>query len=189
MKTRELTKKAFDLLGCFAAALIFTPAWLLISLLIWIDDRGPVYFVQTRIGRHGKPIRVFKFRTMRAGAVTRAGRVLRASGLDELPQYLNVLKGEMSIVGPRPLTADDVERLGWTQGPIRARWSVRPGITGLAQINTGCGAARSAELDLKYVLESSVWLDVKIILVSFAMNLAGKRRAQSALRGLIQRLG
>lgn len=189
MSGRELTQRTFDLVGCLAAAVVFAPAWLLISLFIWLDDRGPVYFVQTRLGWRGQAIRVFKFRTMRGGQVTGAGRWLRASGLDELPQYLNVLKGEMSIVGPRPLTSDDVDRLGWRTGPVCGRWSVRPGITGLAQINTGCGAERSAELDLRYVENANLALDCRIIMVSFAMNIVGKRRAQRLLATVIQRLG
>src|ERR1041384_3290289 len=106
-------KRALDLFSALAAIPIFGPIFFLAAAAIWIDDRGPIFFVQWRIGRRGVPFRVYKFRTMRGGEGTRAGRWLRAAGLDELPQYLNIVRGEMSVVGPRPLTQDDVDRLGW----------------------------------------------------------------------------
>ena len=129
-----LRKRLFDF-ACLVAALpLFGLPMLAIALAIKIDDGGPVFFRQLRAGLDRREFEVLKFRTMRDGAVTRAGRWLRLSGLDELPQFLNVLYGQMSIVGPRPLTVSDIERLGWTEGEVLRRWNVKPGITGLAQI-------------------------------------------------------
>ncbi|MEQ1875419.1 MAG: sugar transferase [Bdellovibrionia bacterium] len=187
MKYRFL-KRSLDLLSAVAAIPIFGPVFFFATLAILIDDRGPVFFVQWRIGRRGVPFRVYKFRTMRGGVVTRVGRALRATGLDELPQYLNIVRGEMSVVGPRPLTQEDVDRLGWTHGAVMARWFVKPGLTGLAQINSGAGAERSRELDIDYIKRKSLKLDAEIIAVSFVMNVVGKRRAKNFLAEKIRRI-
>src|SRR5688500_4708965 len=90
---------------------LFAPVQLVALLAVALEDGGPLYFVQERVGKRGRPFRIYKLRTMRHGQVTGLGRWLRATGLDETPQFFNVLRGEMSIVGPRPLTASDLERL------------------------------------------------------------------------------
>ena len=113
----------------------------------------PVLFRQTRLGRGRRPFTILKFRSMANGKVTPVGRVLRATGLDELPQsyelpqFINILRGEMSAVGPRPLTQADVERLGWTGPEYDFRWLARPGLTGLAQIAGSDSPQASLELD------------------------------------------
>ncbi len=188
MNKCDLGKRVIDWLSIVAAVPVFGPVALAASLLIKADDGGPVFFTQWRIGKRGKLFLVYKFRTMRSGQVTRAGRLLRATGLDELPQYVNIIRGEMSVVGPRPLTQADVDRLGWTSGEVMKRWFVRPGLTGLAQINAGCGAERSQELDLRYIEAKSVRLDLGIIMVSFVMNVIGKRKARMILAERIRRL-
>jgi lipopolysaccharide/colanic/teichoic acid biosynthesis glycosyltransferase len=112
------------------------------------------------------------------------GRWLRATGLDETAQLLNVLLGDMSMVGPRPLTRRDVDRLGWTQKEHDARWDVDPGITGLAQLFGGRAARASLRFDKLYAAKRSAWLDTQLIAASFVVNVAGKRRTKGWLRSL-----
>jgi lipopolysaccharide/colanic/teichoic acid biosynthesis glycosyltransferase len=125
----------------------------------------------------------------RDGCVTRVGRLLRATGLDELPQFINVLRGEMSAVGPRPLVEADVVRLGWSETRHDVRWSVPPGLTGLAQVFGTRAARTSLFMDLRYVARRSLWLDVRLIALSFAVNAVGKQRVRALLarRGGIER--
>jgi lipopolysaccharide/colanic/teichoic acid biosynthesis glycosyltransferase len=153
----------------------------LIAAAILLDDGQPIVFRQERLGRARRPFSILKFRSMRDGRVTRVGRLLRATGLDELPQFLNILRGEMSAVGPRPLTKSDVQRLGWEWPRYDFRWRVPPGLTGLAQV-IGAGSSRqSASLDRYYVARQSLSLDVRLVAVSFAINLLGKTRVRHLL--------
>jgi lipopolysaccharide/colanic/teichoic acid biosynthesis glycosyltransferase len=157
-------------------ALLSVP-FVLIALAIKLDSRGPVFFRQERVGKDGKRFRVWKFRTMIAGAVnrglglnvahddsriTRVGRVLRNLGLDELPQLLNVLASEMSLVGPRPTLAYQVERYDTFQ---RRRLEVRPGITSLAVVSgrNALSWEDRIELDVWYIDHWSLWLDLRIL--------------------------
>lgn len=172
-------KRFLDLACIFTGIFIFGLPWLCISLAILLDDGRPLFFRQRRIGKKRVFFEVLKFRTMREGKVTRVGRLLRQCGLDELPQLLNVLRGDMSIVGPRPLTEGDVERLGW--GKQADRWDSKPGLTGLAQIRVGRGARQSLFLDRVYAKREGFFFDLKIILISLMMNFAGKRRVQNIL--------
>jgi lipopolysaccharide/colanic/teichoic acid biosynthesis glycosyltransferase len=150
---------------------------------VYADDRGPVFFIQHRAGRMRAPIRVFKFRTMEGSRITRVGRWLRATGIDEIPQFINVFRGEMSVVGPRPLTEDDIDRLGWNAPRYAKRWEVRPGITGLAQLYGGHSARISWYLDRRYLKIQSVRLDAAMVFLSFVINLVGKKRIRRWLRG------
>jgi lipopolysaccharide/colanic/teichoic acid biosynthesis glycosyltransferase len=122
---------------------------------------------------------------MRDGRVTLVGRVLRATGLDELPQFINILRGDMGAVGPRPLTESDVTRLGWTGPRYDFRWRVRPGLTGLAQVTEARSGRLSLALDRRYVSRQSLSLDLRLIAISFAINALGKRRVR---RLLVRRL-
>ncbi len=177
-------KRLTDVLVALAALILLAPLFGLIALAIRLDDRGPVLFTQIRLGRGQRPYRIFKFRTMRDGQITCRGAWLRCTGLDELPQLINVLRGDMSLIGPRPLTAADVVRLGW-DGDL-ARWHARPGITGLAQIFAGTGLRLSRFLDERYVsgLARGRWmrLDLEITAISLAMLLFGKRPVREGLR-------
>ncbi len=130
-----------------AGLMLLSPVFAVVALAILLDDGGPVFFMQSRLGRGRAPFRIYKFRSMREGRVTRAGAWLRTTGLDELPQLVNLLRGDMSLVGPRPLTAEDVRRLGWEGAERDIRWSLRPGIAGLAQLYAGRGARLSWFLD------------------------------------------
>src|SRR5204863_5033824 len=136
-------KRLFDLAGAAAGLLAFSPIMAAIAAAIFLEDGRPVLFRQDRLGRQRRPFAILKFRSMRDGRITRVGRLLRATGLDELPQFLNILRGEMSAVGPRPLAAEDVARLGWTTARHDFRWRVAPGLTGLAQLAGPPSAAGS----------------------------------------------
>jgi len=181
-------KRAFDLLGASIGLLAISPILIVIAIAIKLDGRGPVFFRQLRVGRHGHRFQMMKFRTMVDGAdamkesllhrneakeglfkiakdprVTRVGRLLRKSALDELPQLLNVVKGEMSLVGPRPLVVEEDQRVeGWH----RRRLELMPGMTGPWQI---LGPSRvplkeMVAIDYLYVANWSLWTDVKILM-------------------------
>lgn len=173
-------KRLFDIAVSGVAILLLAPVFCLIALLIKLDSRGPVFFRQTRVGRFGAPFRIFKFRSMVPDApkigpyftsdndprITRVGRILRKTSLDELPQLLNVLLGDMSIVGPRPNVFE--QRSQYTEEEWVLRNSVQPGITGLAQATKRSAATVEERntLDLEYVQRSSLWFDVRLILLT-----------------------
>ena len=168
---RQILTITLTLLAIF----FFSPFMILIALCIFLEDRGPILFLQERIGLREIPFLIYKFRTMRDGKVTRVGRILRRTGLDELAQLFNILLGDMNIVGPRPLTKFDIDRLGWNQYKFIKRFSVKPGLTGLAQIYGGKGARISKCFEFSYLKLQSLSLDLRIILVTFIMNLIGKK--------------
>ena len=174
-------KRVIDVAGAAGGLLFFLPAMTLVALAILLEDGFPLLFHQERLGAARRPFTILKFRSMRAGKITRVGRVLRSTGLDELPQFINVLRGEMSAVGPRPLTAADIARLGWSQPRFDFRWRVPPGLTGLAQV-MGTGSLQlSLHLDRAYIVRRSLLLDLRLIALSFAINALGKRRVRQML--------
>lgn len=175
-------KRQFDLaIACFGL-IVFAPLFILLPLFIWLDDGGPVFFKQWRLGKYKRPFVIYKYRTMCNNKVTRVGRWLRKSGLDELPQFFNILRGEMSVVGPRPLTITDVQRLRWDDRYHIRRWHHLPGITGLAQLYAGRGAKVSWFFDRHYNDRQSFRLDMQIIILSFVINIAGKHRVRRWLQ-------
>ena len=174
-------KRLFDLVGAAGGLLAFSPVMAVIAAAIYIEDGHPILFRQVRLGRARRPFTIVKFRTMRGGRVTRVGRLLRATGLDELPQFVNILRGDMSAVGPRPLADADVQRLGWDIPRFDFRWRVLPGLTGLAQVTGAPSGRQSASLDRWYVGHSSLPLDVRLVALSFAVNALGKRRVREFL--------
>jgi lipopolysaccharide/colanic/teichoic acid biosynthesis glycosyltransferase len=184
MTSIHVSKRLFDLVGAVAGLLVFLPAIAVIAAAIVLEDGWPVLFRQERLGRRRRPFTILKFRSMRDGRMTRVGRMLRATGLDELPQFINILRGDMSAVGPRPLTEPDVTRLGWTAPRYDFRWRVLPGLTGLAQVTEARSGRLSLGLDRRYVTRQSLLLDLRLVAVSFAINALGKRR----VRGLLVRL-
>ncbi len=172
-----LTKRVFDLLTAGLLLLLLFPLLLITALLVWAAHGSPVLFRQQRAGYKGRPFWIYKFRTMtnRTGPdgnllpdserLTRLGRFLRSTSLDELPELLNVLRGEMSLVGPRPLF---VKYLPLYSAEQMRRHDVYPGITGWAQVN-GRNAITWEEkfaLDLWYVDHWSFWLDIKILFLT-----------------------
>ncbi|MFN4287299.1 MAG: sugar transferase [Brevundimonas sp.] len=173
MRSQRL-KRVMDVLGAGAGLLVFAPVMLVVAVLIRLRMGSPVLFRQTRPGLHGQPFDMVKFRTMRHGTdargnvlsdaqrLTPLGRFLRASSLDELPGLWNVLRGDMSLVGPRPLLMEYLP----LYSPFQARrHEARPGITGWAQVN-GRNAISWDEkfaLDIWYVDNQNLWLDLKII--------------------------
>jgi exopolysaccharide biosynthesis polyprenyl glycosylphosphotransferase len=180
-------KRLIDLMLAGPALFFMLPFLLLVALAIKLDSRGPVLFWQTRRGLNGKPFKIIKFRTMTVledgsvieqatrgdRRVTRLGRMLRRLSIDELPQLLNVLKGEMSLVGPRPHALAHDEYYGRYIEHYSIRHNVKPGITGWAQVNGSRGETphlddmrRRIELDIWYVRSWSVWLDLKIIVAT-----------------------
>lgn len=169
-----MAKRLFDTLGACIGLLIFSLPLIIISMLIRLRMGTPVLFRQIRPGLHGKPFEMVKFRTMRdvfdsegtllpdSERLTRLGRFLRSSSLDELPELWNVLKGDMSLVGPRPLL---MEYLPLYSSEQARRHEARPGVTGWAQVN-GRNAISWEEkftLDIWYIDNRTLWLDIKII--------------------------
>ena len=169
-------------MGAFLGLAVFAPVMAMIATAVMIDDGLPLLFRQERLGYHRRPFRILKFRSMRAGHVTRVGKVLRATGLDELPQFVNILRGDMSAVGPRPLTEDDVARLGWGGKAIDFRWACRPGLTGLAQLLGARADDDALELDRIHAARWRLSLDCQLIAWSFAVNAFGKGRVRRWLR-------
>lgn len=176
-------KRFLDVTASFLGLVLLSPLLLAVSMLIKIDSRGPVIFRQRRIGRNGKVFEIYKFRSMCVGAektgsgvysgkgdarVTRIGKILRATSIDELPQLLNILKGEMSFVGPRPpLTYHPWKYEEYTDFQKRM-FEVRPGITGWAQVNGRKDVEwhKRIELNVWYVDHMSLLLDIKIMFMT-----------------------
>jgi len=175
-------KRLLDLLGAGAGAALFAPVMAAIATATWLEDGVPLLFLQRRLGQDRTPFITFKLRTMRDQRVTHVGQWLRRTGLDEVPQFLNVCRGEMSLVGPRPLTPRDVERLGWTDPALDWRFRAKPGITGLSQLLAGRGAKASRRLDRLYLRRQSLALDVQLLALSFAANVLGKAAVRELLR-------
>jgi lipopolysaccharide/colanic/teichoic acid biosynthesis glycosyltransferase len=175
-------KRALDLLVAGSACAAFAPLVAAVSVATWLEDSGSPLFEQSRVGRQRQPFTILKLRSMREQRVTRVGRWLRHTGIDELPQFVNVLRGEMSVVGPRPLTQSDVERLGWHESTADWRFAVNPGITGLSQLLAGPASRSTRRLDRLYLQKQSLLLDLRLIALSFAVNLAGKRTVRRWLK-------
>ena len=191
-------RRVGDFLGSLVLIALLSPLFLFISILIRFDSPGPALYRQVRCGVNGRKFTFYKFRSMQVGAeemrkdllhlnemsgpvfkikndprVTRVGRFLRKTSLDELPQLFNVLRGNMSFVGPRPLPADEVEKIkGWQ----RRRLSMKPGITGLWQVSgrNHVDFQDWVKLDLEYIDNWSLWLDLKILLKTIPAVLSGK---------------
>jgi len=190
-------KRAFDVALSGIGLLLSVPLWALIATAIKLDDGGAVFYPQERVGKGGGRFKSWKFRSMTEGSdakvgplqardrdprITRVGRLLRATAMDELPQLWNIFKGDMSFVGPRALLPQEIEVTG-TGVPVpieqipgyEARHRVRPGLTGLAQVFAPRDIPRrhKFKLDLLYVRRQSFWLDLKLIAVSFWISFRG----------------
>jgi len=191
-------KRPFDIALSFVGLVLSSPLWLLFGLLTWLQAKGPVFYGQERVGKNGRIFKALKFRSMIADAekstgavqavandprVTKVGRVLRATAMDELPQLWNIFKGDMSFVGPRALRPNEKEVHG--DPDTRAiedipgyhrRHEVPPGLTGLTQVYLPGETPRRKKFryDLIYIRKRSFWLDLKLIVLSFWITFRGK---------------
>jgi lipopolysaccharide/colanic/teichoic acid biosynthesis glycosyltransferase len=180
--------RALDVLLAALLLVVTAPLLALAALAIRLESRGPVFYRQRRVGRHGRPFELWKLRTMVRGAesmgagvyvlegdprITRVGRLLRRFSFDELPNLVNVLRGEMAMVGPRPTVQEQVDR--YTDRQLR-RLEVKPGITGWAQINgrTSLPWPERIELDVWYVEQRSLRLDLRILARTARMLASGR---------------
>jgi lipopolysaccharide/colanic/teichoic acid biosynthesis glycosyltransferase len=190
---RDSYKRWFDLTILGLAHALVLPIWALlwtfIPLLIWLGDQGPVFYKQKRVGMGGRAFTVLKFRTMVLDAdrkgpawttdgdlrVTRVGRLLRRTGLDELPEILNIWKGEMSLVGPRALDVEEEESLERQIPGFEGRLQVLPGLTGLAQVyDRTDDALDKFRYDQEYLQRMGPWLDLKLLVLSLRNTLAAR---------------
>lgn len=194
----EKIKRFFDICLSTAALVVLSPLLLVIAILIYLEDKGPVIYSQTRIGKDGRAFKLYKFRSMCVDAderlrdlqklnerdgpvfkikndprVTKVGKFIRKTCIDELPQLVNIIKGDMSIVGPRPPLPNEVEQYNSYQ---KQRLLVVPGLTCYWQIQKGEETTFDewVELDLKYIKERSILLDFRLILLTFKVILSGK---------------
>ena len=154
---------------------------IIIVLFLTLKEKHSIFFKQNRIGKNKVTFEILKFQTMVNDIPTKTGSILRKSGLDELPQFINVLKGDMSIVGPRALTHFDIIRLNWNDEYHKERWDIKCGITGFAQIYGGQHRKTSWFWDKYYIYNNNVLIDFGIIIVSFLMNIFGKTRVRQII--------
>lgn len=181
-------KRLIDVTVATIGLIVAFPIMLLVAVGIKIDSKGPIFFTQTRVGKDMKSFKILKFRTMAIGSeqvknglqvkagdsrITNFGNLLRKTSLDELPQFFNVLKGNISLVGPRPGLP---EQLRYYSDKQKGRLKMKPGITGLATVKGRCAIpwSKRIELDLEYIEQFSVWLDVKIMFKTVFIVLFGK---------------
>ncbi len=178
-----MLKLIFDICFALMVLIILSPILLLVVLLILIVERKSPFFFQKRIGIHKVEFRIYKFRTMLNNEITPLGKVLRKTGIDELPQLVNIIKGQMSFVGPRPLTDADIKRLEWNDSYHENRWSVRPGIVGLAQLTPVCHKKMSWFYDQLYIKSHTLWLDFKILTAAALIPFVGKQMVKNWIHG------
>ncbi len=192
MTERDSYKRTFDLTIIILSYLLFLPLWLLlwtvIPLMIWVEDWGPVFYTQERLGKGGRRFTIVKFRTMIHNAealtgpiwasddderITRTGRLLRKLRLDEIPQVVNIVKGEMSLVGPRPERPLLTEQFDREVPGFSKRLQVQPGVAGLAQLKEGYTASPRSKLkyDLLYIRKMNPWLDLWLLFASVPVTI------------------
>ena len=197
-KFQRCVKRFFDISVSVIILIPCIPLFLVTAVLVKVTSPGPVFFMQKRPGYQGRIFQIYKFRTMRLGSekmvkgqevakddarITSVGRFLRRSKLDELPQILNVLKGEMSLVGPRP---ERLESLADYDDLIRKRLDMLPGMTGLAQVsgNIYLSLQERYRLDVDYVEHFSLWLDVRILARTVGVVVRGEEKYRG--KGLVK---
>ena len=156
--------------------IILLPIVFLVSIFILIIDKQSPIFKQKRVKINRQSFTIYKFQTFKNGSVTKFGAVLRKLGVDEIPQLINILKNDMNFIGPRPLTQNDINRLGWSSSFYDKRWKVKPGLTGLAQLSPFCHKKMTLFWDSYYATHKSFLLDVKILVATFLILFFGKQR-------------
>ncbi|GAB1758451.1 sugar transferase [Priestia megaterium] len=185
----SLCKRVFDIVISFMTLMVLLPVILLFALIVMIETPGSPFFLQERLGKNGRPFTIMKLRSMYSDAekngaqwavkndsrVTKVGKLIRQTRIDELPQLWNVLKGDMSIVGPRPERAVFIEEFQKTVPAFSQRLAVKPGLTGWAQINGGyeLTPAEKLELDLYYIHHTNIRFDVKIMIKTLRVIVTG----------------
>ncbi len=186
-----MIKRLFDILLSSIGIIGSSPLWLLFSIAIKLEDRGPIFYTQKRMGKDGRVFNALKFRSMipdaekHTGAVwatendprvTKVGRILRATAMDELPQLVNILKGDMSFVGPRCERPELVREFAAKITNYNRRFLVRPGLTGVAQVfgKYDTPPQHKLKYDLLYIKNQSFLLDLKLIFLSFWITFRGK---------------
>ena len=191
----RIVKRVFDFTCSLLALIILSPVFLVVAIMLLWQGDGSVFFKQERIGYKGKPFNILKFRTMRADSesngepqlaktnderLTKIGKFLREHHLDELPQLLNVLKGEMSFVGPRPERRYFIEKIRKENPNYDYIYLIRPGLTSMATLHNGNTDTmekmlKRLEMDLEYLQKRSLWLDLKLIFTTFVYIVNGKK--------------
>ncbi len=187
---QQIIKRLFDIVLSLLVLVLFLPIWLLVAILIKLTSKGPIFFLQKRPGKNKEIFEVYKFRTMKIGSekmvkgqevmkddnrITPIGKFLRRTKIDEIPQVINVLKGEMSLVGPRP---ERIASLEDYDEEISKRLNMRPGMTGLAQVsgNIYLDLQDRYKYDVYYVEYFTLWLDIKIIIRTIGVVLFGEEK-------------
>ncbi|MFD1550961.1 hypothetical protein DNU06_04830 [Putridiphycobacter roseus] len=165
----------------FTILILLSPFLVVITLLLWLSLKESPFFIQERIGIHKTSFKIFKFKTMLNQQVVLFGGGLRKTGIDEIPQLINIIKGDMVFVGPRPLTYSDIMRLNWDGNYYRFRWQVKPGLTGLAQLSPLFHKKASLFWDKYYIKHQSVKLNFKIIIASTFIPFIGKKNSQQLM--------
>lgn len=188
LKAYEFIKRVFDIVSSIMALIVFSPIILILIIIVRLDSKGPVFFGHKRIGYNGKTISIYKFRSMVENAeeilrnftpeqkaefeknfkldddprITKIGNFLRKTSLDELPQLINIIKGDMSVIGPRPIVQREVEKYGEYADKL---FSVKPGLTGYWQANGRSDTTyeERVQMDMYYIDNRSIWLDIKIL--------------------------
>lgn len=191
----RFVKRIFDLICSFLALIILSPVFLVVSIVLLCQGDGSVFFRQERIGYKGRPFNILKFRTMRVDSesngeprlatvnderLTKVGKFLREHHLDELPQLLNVLLGDMSFVGPRPERRYFIEKIRQENPNYDYLYMIRPGLTSMATLHNGYTDTmekmlKRLDMDLEYLQKRSLWLDMKLILTTFLFIVNGKK--------------
>ena len=182
----NMAKRAFDIVAAFAATVVFLVPWIIIAVIIKIQSPGPAIYKPVRVGKNGKPFTLYKFRSMRVdcGAIHATtlrgdsrifpfGAFLRKTSLDELPQFWNILRGEMALIGPRPIVPEEVSYYGDDYSTFA---SVKPGVTGLWQVSgrSDLGYEERVGLDVFYVNNWSFWMDCFIFFRTFFVIIMGR---------------
>jgi lipopolysaccharide/colanic/teichoic acid biosynthesis glycosyltransferase len=192
-----MLKRIFDISLSGLGLIISSPLWLTIAVAIKIEDGGPIFYGQPRVGKNCKEFQSVKFRSMVPDSdakwgvvpakeldprITRVGRILRATAMDELPQLWNIFRGDMSFVGPRPEWSELVKKFRVEIPGFDRRHTVTPGLTGIAQIYGHSELPRRQKLryDLLYIKEQSFWLDTRLVFISFLVTFTGKWEERSA---------
>ena len=187
-----MVKRAMDIVGAICCIILFSPVMLVTAIMIKLTSPGPLIFTQVRVGLHNKPFRMYKFRSMEVQSpseerkgwttrddprVTKVGRFIRRTSIDEMPQFFNVLKGDMSLVGPRPERPQYVEKFREEIPRYMVKHQVRPGLTGWAQVNGYRGNTsirKRIEHDIYYIENWTIGLDIKILFLTVFKGFVNK---------------